>query len=280
MSRYALDNALLPGAFSGAADRTDAFARVTPRVGVVYAVAPERGLYANASQGFLPPEAGELYRGVQVPVLRPAVFSSVEAGGFGRFWQGRLAVDLAVYSMTGRDEIVTVRAADGSSEDRNAGRTRHEGVEWALAVEPSRVWSARLGGTVARHTFVDFVVDERAGREVRYDGNRMDLAPALVANGEVAVQPLPGLRLATEAQRVGGYWMDPANTTRYDGHTVLNLRAQYSGRALRGAEVWLHLLNATDLRYATTAAVSFGRAQYTPGLPRAVTLGLGYRLGR
>ncbi len=280
--RYDLDNALPPGSFSGAADRSDTFSRLTPRLGVVYAVTPERGLYANASQGFLPPEAGELYRGVQVPTLRPSVFDSYEAGGFGRFLDGRLAVDAAVYRMTGRDEIVTVRAADGSREDRNAGRTLHQGIEYAVTVQPDDVWSVRLGGTSAQHEYVEFVVDEREGRETRYDGNRMDRAPAFVANGEVAVRPpfAPGLRLAGEVQRVSGYWMDPENTTRYDGHTVLNVRARYASRALGGAELWVSLLNATDARYATTAAVSFGRQQYAPGTPRSVTVGLGYRLGR
>ncbi|MEM7786848.1 MAG: TonB-dependent receptor, partial [Bacteroidota bacterium] len=280
--RYDLDNALPPGSFSGAADRADTFSRLTPRVGVVYAVTPERGVYANASQGFLPPEAGELYRGVQVPTLRPAVFNSVEAGAFGRFFDGRLALDAAVYRMDGDDEIVTVRLADGSRVDRNAGQTRHEGIEYAVTVQPDAVWSLRLGGTNARHEYVEFVVDEREGRETRFDGNTMDRAPAFVANGEVAVRPpfARGLRLAGEVQRVSGYWMDPQNTTRYDGHTVVNLRARYAGPALRGLELWGALQNVTDTRYATTAAVSFGSQRYSPGLPRSITVGVGYRLDR
>lgn len=280
--RYDLDNHLPPGSFSGAADRTDTFDRLTPRAGVVYALTPERGVYANVSQGFLPPEAGELYRGVQVPTLRPAVFTSYEAGAFGRFWGGRLAVDAAVYRMDGDDEIVTVRAADGSRVDRNAGQTRHAGIEYALTVQPDDVWSVRLGGTNARHEYIEFVVDEREGREARYDGNVMDRAPTFVANAEVAarLQFVPGLRIAAEIQRVSGYWMDPENTTWYDGHTVLNARARYAGPLLRGLEVWASLLNVTDELYATTAAVSFGRKQYSPGLPRSITLGLGYRLGR
>ncbi|HEX9953114.1 MAG TPA: TonB-dependent receptor [Rubricoccaceae bacterium] len=274
---YALDNALAPGAFSGAADRTDTFSRVTPRVGVVVTLAPRVGLYANASQGFVPPEAGELYRGVQVPVLRPAVFTSTEAGGFASALAGRLAADVAVYRMDGRDEIVSVRAQDGTTSDRNAGRTRHEGVEVSLLAQPTPLLSARVGAAVARHTYLDFTVDERIGRERVFDGNRMEKAPALVANGEVAVRPLPGFRLAVEAQRVSGYWMDPENTRRYRGHTVVNARA---GLTLRGVEVWANLLNATGVRYATTAEVAFGRPQYTPGLPRALTLGVGTRLGR
>ena len=279
---YTLDNHLPPGAFSGAADRSDAFTRVTPRVGAVVTVARQAGLYANASQGFLPPEAGELYRGVQVPSLRPAVFQSVELGGFAQAFDGRLAADVAVYRMDGRDEIVTVRQPDGSSQDQNAGATRHEGLELALTAQPTRVWSGHLSATVARHTYRDFVVDTRAGREVRYDGNRMELAPEQVVNAEIAVRPpqVAGLRLAAEVQRVGPYWMDPLNRARYAGHTVVNVRAQYAGRAFGGLDLWASLQNVTDARYATTAAVSFGRKQYTPGLPRALTLGVGYRIGR
>ncbi|MEM1054811.1 MAG: TonB-dependent receptor [Bacteroidota bacterium] len=279
---YDLDNALPPGSFSGAEDRSDTFARLTPRLGVIYAFTPERGLYANVSQGFLPPEAGELYRGVQVPELRPAVFNSAEVGAFGRLWDGRLAFDVALYRMDGEDEIVTVRLADGSRVDRNAGQTRHEGVEYAVTFQPDPVWSLRLGGTNARHEYIDFLVDEREGRVTRYDGNRMDRAPGFIANAELAARVpfAPGLRLAAEVQRVSGYWMDPSNETRYDGHTVLNLRARYAGRALRGMEVWASLLNATDELYATNASVSFGRQRYSPGLPRALTLGVGYRIGR
>lgn len=279
---YAFDNALPPGSFSGVADTSNTYARLTPRLGMVYAITPERGVYANVSQGFLPPEVGELYRGVQVPTLRPATFDSYEVGAFGRFLDGRLSLDASLYRMLGDDEIVTVRLADGSRVNRNAGQTTHEGVEYAITLRPDNVWSLRFGGTNARHTYDVFTVDEREGRERTFDGNRMDRAPGFVANGELAVQ-LPmarGLRLAAEAQRVSGYWMDPENTTRYDGHTVVNLRARYAGPALRGLEMWASVLNVTDERYATTAAVSFGRQQYSPGLPRALTLGVGYRIGR
>jgi outer membrane receptor protein involved in Fe transport len=126
-------------------------------------------------------------------------------------------------------------------------------------------------------------VDERAGQEVVYDGNRMEAAPAFLANGEVAYSPayLPGARLAVEGERVSGYFMDPENTTRYGGHFVVNVRGSYEFQgALRGFELWASLLNAADVLYATNASISFGQAQYTPGLPRSVTLGLAYRFGR
>ncbi len=281
--RYGFDNHLAPGAFSGAPDATDRFDRLTPRLGVVYAFDATRGVYANVSQGFQPPEVGELYEGVQVPVLQPAVFDSYEVGGFGGFLNGRLYLDASLYRMNGTNEIISVRQADGSSENRNAGETRHEGIEYALTLRPSAEWALRFGGTNARHTYLRFAVDEREGRELVYDGNRMEAAPAFLANGEVAYTPafVPGARLAVEAQRVGGYWMDPANIAGYDGHTVVNLRGSYHFHgALNGIEVWASVLNMTDELYATNASLTFGRKQYTPGQPRSFTIGLGYRLGR
>ena len=238
--QYDFDNNLPPGSFSGVVDTTNAYSRVTPRLGVVWSPSAGRGVYANASQGFLPPEAGELYRGTQVPTLRPAVFDSYEVGGFARFWDSKIALDVSLYRMDGRDEIVTVRTADGDRVDRNAGQTLHQGIEYAVVVQPNAVWSARLSATNARHEFVEFTVDEREGRETSFDGNRQDRAPEFIANGEVAVRPaeVPGLRLAAEVQRVSGYWMDPENTVRYDGHAVVNLRAQYAEPSLRGLEVW------------------------------------------
>jgi len=276
---YDFDNHLPPGSFSGAPDGTNAFGRFSPRLGLVYAFTEARGLYANASRGFQPPEVTELYRGVQVPALRPATFDSYEVGGFGAFVGGRVHLDASLYRMGGFDEIVAVTTEEGDRANRNAGETRHLGVEYAVTLRPSADWALRFGGTNARHTYVRFTVDERAGRRLVYDGNTMEAAPAFIANGEVACTPgfLPGARVAVEAQRVSGYFMDPDNTVRYDGYLLLNVRAGYE----RGpVEVWATLHNATDVHYATSASVSFGRKQYTPGLPRHVTLGLGYRLVR
>ena len=178
--------------------------------------------------------------------------------------------------MDGRDEIVSVRT-DAGTVDQNAGETRHEGVELSLLARPDRQLSARLGAAWGRHTYVAFAPDERAGRDVSFSGNRMETAPGLVANGEIAVTPslVPGLRVALEGQRVSGYWMDPENTMRYDGYFVLNARTSYTRR---GVEVWANLLNATDALFATRASVLFGRTQYVPGLPRAITIGVGTRL--
>ena len=272
--RYGYDNHLLPSAFSGAPDQVNRFGRLSPRLGATLDLGRDRGLYANASQGFVPPDVGELYRGVRVPELRPAHFTSYEAGGWAASFGGRLVLDLALYRMDGTDEIISVRLPDDSSVNQNAGATRHYGVEYAVAVAPASSLTLRLSGTNARHEFL-----EHEANGVTLDGNEMDAAPDWVANAEAAYRPsfLRGARAAVEWQHVGAYFMDPENTRRYPGHDVLNLRLSYDTGAF---EVWAHALNLTDALYATVA--SYGRfgASYTPGLPRSFVVGVRYALGR
>lgn len=267
---YGYDNHLPPSAFSGAPDADDVFDRVSPRLGFTVDAGAGRGVYGNVSRGFMPPEVGELYRGVKVPVLRPATFDSYEVGGWAALLGGRLYADVSVYRMDGTDEIISVRLEDGSSENRNAGRTRHVGVEYALSAAPTRALSLRLTGTVARHTFV-----RHEDRGQTLHGHDMDAAPGWMTNAEATYRPagVPGLRLGLGWEHVGPYYMDPANTLRYGGYDLLNLRAGY---ARRGVEVWANVRNAADALYANIASKTAWGHQYNPGAPRSVSVGIGY----
>ncbi len=270
---YGYDNHLPPSAFSGAPDERNGFNHVSPRAGITFDLGGDRGLYANVSRGFLPPEVSELYRGVKVPVLQPSTFDSYEAGGWAALLGGRLYADVSLYRMDGTNEIISVLLDDGSSENRNAGRTRHTGVEYALLIAPARSLSLRLAGTNALHTFVRF---EDQGRPL--DGNEMDAAPGWMANAEVIYRPafVPGARAALEWEHVGPYYMDPHNTLRYEGYDLMNLRLGYE---VKGVELWMNVRNLTDALYANIASKSRFGQQYNPGAPRSVGFGVGYRIG-
>jgi outer membrane receptor protein involved in Fe transport len=74
---------------------------------------------------------------------------------------------------------------------------------------------------------------------------------------------------------VGPYFADAANTARYPGHDLLNLRAEWS---LVGP--WSVALRATNLAnraYADRADVAFGSWRYFPGRPRAAFLEVGWQ---
>ena len=50
---------------------------------------------------------------------------------------------------------------------------------------------------------------------------------------EYQIKPIPELLLSAEGVYVGSYWINDANTQKYDGHTVLNLRANYRKRPMK-----------------------------------------------
>ncbi|WP_066836361.1 TonB-dependent receptor [Rufibacter ruber] len=268
---YAFDNYLPPSSFTGAPDKTDGYHQFSPKLGLTYDFGKSNGLYANYSVGFAPPQITELYRGVQAPTLQPSDYRSYELGGWWSFWQQKAYLDLSVYQMDGTNEIISVRLADGTYQNQNAGRTRHRGLEFTLQASPVEALTLRVGGTYARHWFRHFV--ER-GQD--YSGHEMATAPRYIGNTEITYKPLflPGLRLSAEWQRVGRYYMDPANSETYQGYHLFHARMGY---AFHGVEAWVNVINLTNELYATTVdKFAYGKS-YRQGVPRTFTVGLGYQ---
>jgi iron complex outermembrane recepter protein len=269
--RYDYDNSLDPLAYSGSPDGVSTFERLSPKAGFTFDLGRGRGLYANYSLGFAPPEVNELYTGVKVPNLKPATFKSYEVGTWAALAHGTVYLDVSLYAMKGVDEIIPVILNDGSRENRNAGRTRHRGVEYTLLYQPSRLLSIRLSGSNADHSFVRY---NENGRD--YSGNEMMNAPSWIANGEVTVRVpgITGLEISTEWQHMGGYELNNANTASYDGYDIFYVRGSYSRRNIR---FWANLDNVLDRTFATTAAAYPWGTIYNSGQVRTLTLGAGYR---
>lgn len=267
---YRFNNLLTPSAYTGAPDGVNNFRQLTPKVGLTYDFGSDRGAYANYSVGFAPPDMGDLYTGVAIPYLEPARYFNYEVGGWWSFDHQRGYADLSLYRMTGTGEIISVRAADGSSYNRNAGRTLHYGVEYTVNYKPASWLKIRLSGTSARHRFVRYVENGK-----NYDGNQMNGAPHRIINSEVSYSPafLAGLTASVEWQYLSGYYMDPENTLRYPGYQVFNIRVRYERKAF---EVWANLLNAGNKVYATSAEKTAYSTAYRPGALRTLYLGVSY----
>lgn len=272
--RYRFDNYLKPSAYSGSPDTTNHFSAVSPKVGFTWNFTRNAGIYANYSQGFVPPQVTEMYRGVQVPNLDPSVFYNYEAGGWLSLLKGKISADLSVYYLEGTNEVVSVRLDDGSTENRNAGNTLHKGIELGVNATPVQGVSVRFSGAYSRHEFVEF--NEKG---VKYNGNEMNGAPRWIYNTEVWYRPafVKGLRIGAEWQHVGNYWLDPVNTVKYPGFDVVHLRAGYQWKAF---EVWVNTINLGDSYYAYTASKSSFGYSYNPAEPRNFTVGMSCDLGQ
>ncbi len=272
--QYKFDNYLKPSSYSGSPDTTNHFSAVSPKIGFTYNFSRALGLYANYSQGFVPPQVTEMYRGVKVPNLSPSVFYNYEAGGWISLLQGKVSGDLSVYYLRGTNEVVSVKLDDGSTENRNAGKTLHKGIELGVNLTPVKTVTIRFSGAYSRHEFVDF--NEKG---TKYNGNEMNGAPNWIYNVEAWYRPafVKGLRVGMEWQHVGSYWLDPVNTVKYPGFNVVHLRAGYQWK---GYEVWVNTINVGDGYYAYTASKSSFGYSYNPAEPRNITVGLSCDFGQ
>jgi iron complex outermembrane recepter protein len=272
--RYRFNNLLMPSAFSGSPDTVNNFSRVSPKIGFTYNFTGYVGIYANYSEGFVPPQVTELYTGVKVPQIAPSVFKNYEFGGWIEFVKNKLSADASIYRLYGKNEIISVKLDDGSFANRNAGKTSHKGIEFGLNAKPARGISMRFSGAWSKHEFVAY-----RERGVKFDGNEMNNAPHWIYNTEITYKPpfLHGLRAGVEFQHVGKYYADPENTVTYDGYNVFNFRIGY---ATKNWEAWMNVLNATNRYYSYITSKSAFGYSYQLAEPRNFNVGISYDLGQ
>jgi outer membrane receptor protein involved in Fe transport len=100
----------------------------------------------------------------------------------------------------------------------------------------------------------------------------MEAAPHWIGNMRLSWVPAAGKRVQLEWVSLGSYWMDQANTTKYDGHDFFNLRANWP--LAPGVAVFGSVHNLMDVRYAESASISSNTPVYAPGLPRTFYAGI------
>ncbi|NVM67534.1 outer membrane receptor protein involved in Fe transport [Mucilaginibacter sp. SG538B] len=286
---YNFDNEIQAGQTKYKQQETNNFNIVAPKLGITYNVGNNKGLYANYSVGFQPPETGDLYSSRQLTQLKQATFDNYEAGGWFSAFNKKLYFELSVFDLEGHNEIINQLLPDNTTQNQNAGATRHRGIEYSLTVAPVKELTFRFSGTNAKHTYVEYsevTTNYTTGTNTvtNYDGKRMNNAPAWVVNSELTYKPqyLPGFRIATEWQHINQYYTNPANTKTYSGYDIYNLRLGYDVKSsvLKGAGIWFNVLNLTNKLYATTVTSSQYGDTYNAAPPRTYTLGISYSFSK
>jgi outer membrane receptor protein involved in Fe transport len=249
--------------YSRPADRSDRFNLLMPRLGLAWRLNDGLSAWASVGRGFRPPEATELYRlqrQQSVADLQAETARSAELGlrgrGAGYSWS------LATYAMEKQHVILR----DASAFNVSDGRTRHRGVEFEGAWAAT-TWLTLSGeANFANHTYRFNRAAEQGERIVA--GNEVDTAPRRLHALRASVVPVANTRMELEWVAVGPYFADAANTARYPGHDLLNLRAAWTPTPRW--TVSLRVTNLTDRAYADRADLSFGAWRYFPGRPRKV----------
>jgi outer membrane receptor protein involved in Fe transport len=278
------------------ANTTRDYTRLSPKLGLTYEASPALGVFASYRAGFRAPGQGQLFtQGATENTvdLRPVRVGSYETGVRGQLgaWLG---YTVSAYDMTIRDDILTFTRADGLREVRNAGVTRHRGVETSLGALLARDLRLDLAYSATRQTYVTYTpqaarpatATAAARPAISYAGRAIEQAPSQLGNALLTWSPqlLRGGRLAAEYTRTGryvaGYVLDaqsrPVAARHYDGYALWNLHA--NTQLTPHVELFGRVINVADATYAEVASYNHNdavqRDTYTPGNPRTVFVGL------
>lgn len=265
------DRLLADGDDSGARTLT----ALSGTLGAAVALSPALGLYGNVGTAFETPTTTELGNrpdgaGGFNPDLAPQRAVQVEVGG--RATLGPATLALAAFHAAVRDALIPfeVPTDPGRRYFRNAGRTRHRGVEIESTARLSTAVAVRATYTISDLRFVDFATDD-----ARYDGNRVPGVPLHLGRAALAARRGPAA-LDLEVRAASGAWGDDANTARVDGWWVADAAASltiplgdWMLRPGAGIE------NLFDRSYVAAIAVNgAGGRYYEPAPGRVLYIGV------
>ena len=191
------------------------FSEFSPRFGILFEPSDTVQVYANYSRSAELPGFGELAQISQFVPLSAQRAWTAEIGTRGT--AGIVQWDVSFYRADLKGEMLQYTVgSDIPASTFNAGRTRHQGIEAALALDLAS-W-LRLRQV---YQYSDF----RFRRDREFGGNRLPVVPRHMMRAELRFGS-DELHIAPNFEWVPqGAWADYANTVRTPGYALLGLTA-------------------------------------------------------
>lgn len=266
-------NAAVNG-FYQLADSSVNFSRLSPKLGLNWALSESDHAFASYNQGFRTPSENQLFRSgatVATPAsaaaaLRPILAEQFELGIRGN--TQRWSYELVLYQLNKQDDLLSQKDSNNVTIQTNNGSTQHQGVELGLGREMTSKLRLDLAASYAKHRYREWSTST-----ANYSGNEIENAPRLLANLRLTWQPVANTQAQLEWVELGSYFLEASNQQgKYAGHRLFN--ARISTKLDQHWSCFARITNLTDKRYADSASYSSGIAMYSPALPRAVYLGV------
>ncbi len=207
-----------------------AFSATHPVLGITRHLGADTNLYANIGRGFETPTFTEI---AYAPVgsgpnlsLRSARSHHAEMGLKTKLAEGQ-RLDVALFTIGTRDEIVVASSSGGRTLYANAGKTRRSGLEVAHSAEWTPEWRTHLALSTLNAKFTQAFVS--AGGATVAAGNRIPGTVERSLFAELAWKPraVPGMTAALELVHQGSMVVDDLNRDRTDAVTLFNLRVGF-----------------------------------------------------
>jgi len=233
--------------YSRPEDSKDSFDNWSPKLGLGYQL-DDSLLFLNISHGFRAPQATELYR-----LQRQQSIADLDSEEINSFELGirrsasTLSYEFVFYQMD-KDNVIY---RDSNYYNLSNGKTEHQGIEFAVDYALSEYFTIGLNGSLAKHQYSS---DQFLG-DININGNDVDTAPKHFGSIQLDWNISSGLNLQFEWLHQGAYYMDAENLHQYDGHNLVNLRANW-----RVTNQWLLFARINNRRFSPAIANS-GNAQ-------------------
>lgn len=207
------------------------FSTFSPRFGVLFEPGPGVQIYGNYSRSAEFPGFIELAQASRFVPIRAQRAWTAEIGTRGR--AGFASWDVSLYRADIRGELLQFNIGpDIPASTFNAGRTRHQGIEAALTLEPLP-W-LRLRQT---YQYSDF----RFRGDPLYGDNRLPVIPEHAYRAELRIGS-EALHLSPNLEWVPqGAWADYTNTARPSGYALIGLTGGMTVR--EGIDLFLDARN-------------------------------------
>ncbi|MDG1571684.1 TonB-dependent receptor [Robiginitalea sp. M366] len=238
-------------------------------------------LYLNASRGFSNPSLEESLNpdGVVNPEIAQENGMNYELGGHLEALDGRLSLAAALYQMDIRDLLVAQRVGEDQYIGRNAGRTRHRGLE--LSGEYRFYWRGWVVAPYASYTLSAHRFREFVDGDDDYSGNPLTGVPKNRVYAGLRVQGTSGLYWNTTYQYVDAIPLRDDASIYSDAYQLVSMQWGYRHSVSRRftAGLQLGVNNLLNTRYASSVLInagSFGGAEpryFYPGNARNYYVG-------
>ena len=240
--------------------------KITPRIGALYQLTPEVGVFANASQSFKP-NTGAPRPGTGTS-FDPEEGVGYEAGFKFDLLDSRLGMTVAAFHLT-KENVLTADPAD-STYQIAAGEVRSRGIDLQLTGQLTD--EVRVIGAYA---YVDAEVTKD---NTLASGSRLLNVPehsgSLLGVYEFLDGGLKGLELGGGVNYVGDRSGNVADSGfELPGYTTVDLLARY--KATQDLTLGVNLNNAFDRTYYER---SYSNVWVMPGAPRNLSLSLSLNL--
>ncbi|MDE3743088.1 TonB-dependent receptor family protein [Maribacter polysaccharolyticus] len=250
---------------------------VLPSLTLKYIFYPKQELYLNISRGFSNPSLEETLTpdGAINPEIEQESGTNYELGSQFSLDNNKLKVNVALYRMAIKNLLVAQRVGEDEYIGKNAGKTKHQGIEvdmdYSLTPAPNFRLTPFLSYSYSNHRFLDFVDGDND-----YSGNPLTGVPKHRFNSGLQMLWGNGLYWNITHQYVSGIPLTDANTSYSDSYNLLHTRIGYKKELFKGFTIGVDfgINNMTASKYARSVlinAVAFGDSEpryYYPGNDR------------